>query len=329
MNHENRILVTGGAGYIGSHACKILKMNGYYPIVYDNLSIGHEEAVKWGPLVKGDLRNKRELEKAFEKYSPEAVMHFAANALVYESVKDPGKYYENNLFSTINLLETMVKYKVKYLIFSSTCATYGIPKSIPITEEHQQEPINPYGRSKLMIEQILSDYERAHSLKFAILRYFNAAGADPDLEIGENHKIETHLIPLVIETALNHRKEIEVFGLDYPTPDGSAIRDYIHVIDLIDAHLKALEYLIHKNGSLKLNLGTGKGYSVLEIINEAKKVIKKDFLVKHSSRRDGDPPILLADPSKAKKLLKWTAKNSDLKTIIRTAYGWHQKMKDA
>lgn len=321
------IIVTGGAGYIGSHACKILKNLGFIPITIDNLSVGHKSAVKWGPLVLADLKDKDTIDKTFSKYKPFAVMHFAADALVAESVANPGKYYENNVYSTVVILQLMAKHKIKNFIFSSSCATYGIPSSTPIVEEHPQKPINPYGKSKLMIEEILKDFEQAYGIRHASLRYFNAAGADPDTETGENHENETHLIPLVIQTAERLRPSISVYGTDYPTKDGSAIRDYIHVVDLIDAHVKALDFISKKDCSLMINLGTGKGISVLEVIETVKKITKKDFKVNFSERRSGDPPILYADSSKAKKILGWEPKLSDLETIILTAWKWHKLLK--
>lgn len=320
------IIVTGGAGYIGSHACKILNKLGFNPITIDNLSVGHKSAVKWGPFVHADLKDKDALDKTFSKYKPCAVMHFAADALVAESVINPGKYYENNVYSTVVLLEQMVKHNIRNFIFSSSCATYGIPTSSPISEDHPQKPINPYGKSKLMIEEILKDYEHAHGIKFASLRYFNAAGADFEGDTGENHENETHLIPLVIQTAEGLRPFINVYGMDYPTDDGSAIRDYIHVVDLIDAHVKALNYIYEKSSSLMLNLGTGKGISVLEVINTVKKITKKDFKVNFSERRPGDPPILFADSFKAKKIIGWQPKHSDIETIIITAWNWHKSL---
>jgi UDP-glucose-4-epimerase GalE len=320
------ILVTGGAGYIGSHMCKILSQNGYTPVSFDNLSVGHEKAVKWGPLIRGDLKDKNSIKKAFENYSISAVMHFAANALVGESTINPLKYYENNVTSTINLIQAMIEHKVKYFIFSSTCATYGTPNYTPIDENHPQKPINPYGQSKLMIEQILSDAQKANDLSFACLRYFNAAGADFQEETGEHHAIETHLIPLLVETALGIRPFLDVYGTNYPTNDGSAIRDYIHVLDLADAHLKALEYIFQNKKSICLNLGTGVGFSVLEIINAAKKLISPNFKINYAPRRDGDPAVLIANNNKAKELLNWSLKYSDLDTIIASALKWHKKL---
>ncbi len=320
------ILVTGGAGYIGSHMCKALKKNGYNPICFDNLSCGHKSAVKWGPFIKGDLRDFNSLKKAFERFPFAAVMHFAANALVGESMSDPLKYYENNVSSTINLLKAMRFYNVGHLIFSSSCATYGIPKEAPITETHPQKPINPYGKSKLMIEEILHDFALAHNISYASLRYFNAAGADIDGEIGEHHKEETHLIPLLVETALGIRPSLQVFGSDYPTKDGSAIRDYIHVEDLADVHLKALQYIFLNNKCVELNVGTGQGYSVLEIIDAAKKLINPSIKISFAPRRAGDPPVLVADNAKVKELLNWSPKHSSLETIINSALVWHKKL---
>lgn len=320
------ILVTGGAGYIGSHMCKLLSQSGYNPVSFDNLSVGHEKAVKWGPLIRGDLKDKNSIKKAFEDYSFSAVMHFAANALVGESTVNPLKYYENNVTSTINLLSAMIEHKVKYFIFSSTCATYGTPDYTPIDENHPQKPINPYGQSKLMIEQILADAQKANGISYASLRYFNAAGADLDQEIGEHHEIETHLIPLLVETSLGIRPSLDVYGTNYPTNDGSAIRDYIHVLDLADAHLKALEYIFKNKKSICLNLGTGVGFSVIELINAAKKLISKDFKINYAPRREGDPAVLIANNKKAKELLNWSLKYSDLDTIISSALKWHKKL---
>jgi UDP-arabinose 4-epimerase len=313
------ILVTGGAGYIGSHTCKALAKAGYLPIVYDNLSTGHAYAVKWGPFVQGDLNDKAKLNEAFEIYRPKAVIHFAADALVVESMQNPAKYYRNNVGSTISLLEAMRDNEVKKLVFSSTCATYGSPQFTPITEKHPQLPINPYGKSKLMIEQMLADFETIHGISSVILRYFNAAGADLETEIGENHTPETHLIPSIIQTALSLKKEIVVYGTDFGSSDGSAIRDYIHVQDLANAHVAAL-----KAPSAAINLGSGKGYSVLEIIDAVQKFCGKALPVRLEGRRAGEPGILTADNTKAKELLNWTPQYSDLSTLIESAWKWHQ-----
>lgn len=323
MSHN--VLVTGGAGYIGSHACKSLKKMGYCPITFDDFSQGHRYAVKWGPLVEGNLLDPESLDRAFHLHKPKAVMHFAAKALVGESVHDPALYYKNNVAGTLNLMNACVKHKVFSFIFSSTCASYGIPKRVPISEETEQKPINPYGKSKLMIEEMLKDYDRAYGLKSVFLRYFNAAGADPDGEIGENHTPESHLIPLVIQTALGKLPHISVFGVDFPTPDGSAIRDYIHVMDLAHAHILALEYLLQGGQTNFMNLGTGSGFSVLEIIKNVELYAKRFIRIRIEPRREGDPPILIADNQKAKKTLGWHPKYSDLPTIIETAWKWHSK----
>jgi UDP-arabinose 4-epimerase len=314
------ILVTGGAGYIGSHTCKALAKAGYSPIVYDNLSTGHAYAVKWGPFVQGDLNDKTKLNETFATFKPTAVIHFAANAIVVESMNDPGKYYRNNVGSTISLLEAMRDHGVKQLVFSSTCATYGNPLFTPITEEHPQSPINPYGRSKLMIEQIISDFEMAHGIYSINLRYFNAAGADLETQIGENHTPETHLIPTIIQTALGLRNEIVVYGTDFASKDGSAIRDYIHVSDLADAHVAALKI----PRSTSINLGTGTGYSVLEIIDAMQKFCGKPLPVRLENRRPGEPGILTADHARAQKILGWTPQVSNLPTLIESAWKWHQ-----
>ena len=264
------ILVVGGAGYIGSHINKRLYQKGCETVVFDNLVYGHREAVRWGILETGDLSDTERLEEIFEKYNIDMVFHFAAYAYVGESVTEPSKYYNNNVANTLHLLDTMVKYHVKTIVFSSTCATYGIPADMPVTEDMEQKPINPYGASKLMIERILSDYHKAYGLNYCCLRYFNAAGADPEGEIGESHNQETHLIPLILAAAAGDREAVKVFGTDYPTRDGSCIRDYIHVTDLADAHLLAMDYLQRGGESLCMNLGNCKGNSVLEVIEAAR-----------------------------------------------------------
>ncbi len=320
------ILVTGGAGYIGSHACKALKKTGFIPVTYDNLSTGHAYAVKWGPFVHADLNDKEALKKAFLQYKPIGVLHFAANALVIESMMHPGKYYQNNVGSSVSLLECMKEHQVPYLIFSSTCATYGKAKTSLITESHSQEPVNPYGRSKLMIEQIIADFEMAHGIKSITLRYFNAAGADVDAEIGENHTPETHIIPSIIQAAQGLREEIVVYGTDFPSSDGSAVRDYIHVQDLADAHVKALQYLLTSKTSNVVNLGTAKGYSVLEIISAIQTFCHKKIPVRFEKRRDGEPAILVADNAKARQLLGWIPQVSDLNMLIQSAWNWHESL---
>lgn len=319
------ILVVGGAGYIGSHTNKLLNQKGYETLIYDNLIYGHKEAVKWGDFILGDLNDIEQLRLVFSKYKIEAVIHFAAFAYVGESVEDPQKYYINNVSNTLNILKVMQEFECKYFIFSSTCATYGNPEYSPIDEKHPQNPINPYGQSKLMVEKILQDYSNAYDIHYVSLRYFNAAGADIDVEIGESHDPETHLIPLVLDAAFGTRKDIKVFGTDYDTPDGSAIRDYIHVTDLADAHILALEYLKGGGKSDLFNLGNGDGYSVLEVIDMVKQVTKKDFKVTLVDRRSGDPAKLIGDASKAKIVLGWEPKYFQLQKIIETAWNWHKK----
>lgn len=320
------ILIVGGAGYIGSHMNKLLAQQGKETLVLDNLVYGHREAVKWGTFVKGDLADESLLEEVFSKYSIEAVMHFSAFTYVGESVENPAKYYRNNVANTIHLLDAMVKHGVKYFIFSSTCATYGEPQQIPIVEDMPQAPINPYGRTKWMVEKILEDYHRAYGLNYCVLRYFNAAGADPDSEIGELHQPETHLIPLVLDAAIGARDSISVFGTDYPTEDGTCVRDYIHILDLADAHIRALQYIKEHQCSEDFNLGNGVGYSVKEIIDIARKITGKEIAVKYVERRPGDPPRLIGSAEKARKLLGWQPKY-DLQAIMETAWKWHQKIK--
>ena len=319
------ILVTGGAGYIGSHTCKALAADGSLPVTLDNLYRGHHWAVKWGPFIEGDILDNKIISKAFEEYHPKAVIHFAALAYVGESVVDPGKYYNNNIIGTLSLLDAMRRFGCRHIIFSSTCSTFGIPDNLPINEMHPQKPINPYGHSKLMIEQILKDYEQAYGIKHVILRYFNAAGADPDSEIGEFHEPETHLIPLAIQTALGQHPHLKIFGTDYPTHDGTAIRDYIHVTDLADAHIRSLETLLESNRSFNLNLGNGKGYSVKEVISAVQEVSNKSVPIMETERRLGDPPILIADATKAFEMLGWECKHPDLKKIVESAFVWHRR----
>ncbi len=319
------ILVTGGAGYIGSHACKALAAAGYEPVVYDNLVYGHEWAVKWGALERGELSDRVRLDAAFKKYQPAAVMHFAAYAYVGESVGNPGKYYQNNVAATVDLLETMISNDVRKLVFSSTCATYGEPQAIPMRESHPQHPINPYGRTKLIMEQIFSDYATAHQLDSISLRYFNAAGADPDCEIGEAHEPETHLIPLILQTALGQRDAITVFGRDYDTPDGTCIRDYIHVSDLADAHILALRALDSGSYRRAYNLGNGQGFSVQEVIDCCRAITGRAIEVVDGPRRAGDPPRLVGDATLARRELGWEPQLDSIESIIETAWKWHQK----
>jgi UDP-glucose-4-epimerase GalE len=317
------VLVTGGAGYIGSHACKVLARAGYQPVVLDDLSRGHREAVRWGPLVECDIADRATVATALVDFEISVVMHFAAYAYVGESVSDPAMYYRNNLAGTLSLLEAMRDTRVDKIVFSSTCATYGNPASVPIRETTPQAPVNPYGETKLAIERALHWYGEAYRLRSVSLRYFNAAGADPDGEIGERHEPETHLIPLVLEAALGRRPHIEIYGTDYPTPDGTAIRDYIHVQDLAEAHLRALEHLEAGGKSAALNLGTGQGHSVREVVRAAETVSGRPVPCRDVARRSGDPPALVADPGLAAELLDWRARMSDLDTIARTALAWH------
>lgn len=318
------ILVCGGAGYIGSHINKQLNKEGYETIVFDNLVYGHREAVKWGTFVKGDLANISDIEEVFEKHRIDVVFHFAAYAYVGESLEEPEKYYYNNVVNTLNLLNVMRRYGCTRIIFSSTCATYGEPEIVPVTEDMLQNPINPYGRTKLMVEKIFRDYQKAYGLQFVVLRYFNAAGADPDGEIGESHEPETHIIPLVLDAASGKRADIKVFGIDYDTPDGSCIRDYIHVTDLADAHLKAMHYLENGNHGDFFNLGNAVGTSVLEVIDSVKRVTLKDFRVVLTERRLGDPAKLVGSSEKAQKVLGWKPQYGDIDIIVRHAWNWHQ-----
>jgi len=320
------ILVTGGAGYIGSHCCKALAQMGFNPITIDNLVYGHQHFARWGEFIKGDAGNRADLKKCFQRHKIDAVMHFAAYAYVGESVEHPSKYYENNVRNTIELLHTAMENGVKTVVFSSTCATYGNPEKIPIDESHPQNPINPYGRTKRMIEEILADYQAAYGLNCTALRYFNAAGADPDAEVGEDHDPETHLIPRVLDVAAGKSPAIKVFGTDYPTTDGTCIRDYIHVTDLARAHVLALEQLIDGDGSHVYNLGNGQGFSVLEVIECARKITGKKIGVEYAARRPGDPPVLIASNEKAVKELGWKPQYANLDDIIGTAWRWHQKL---
>ncbi len=322
---EKTVLVTGGAGYIGSHTCKALAIAGYRPVVFDNLEFGHEWAVKWGPLEQGDTNDTDCVLRVIDKYEPDAVIHFAAFAYVGESVSNPQKYYRNNVVGTLGLLDAMLRSKIDKFIFSSTCATYGVPDRPTIPEDHPQNPINPYGRSKLMVEQILHDLDKANGLRSIVLRYFNAAGADPECEIGEDHDPETHLIPLVLDAALGRRPHIAILGSDYDTPDGTCVRDYIHVSDLAAAHVSALGKLMDGGNSDALNLGTGSGYSVREVIDVAKSVTGREISVLKEDRRPGDPPFLVAEPGRARRVLGWKPELSGMEQIIDTAWRWHQK----
>jgi UDP-glucose 4-epimerase len=319
-----RVLVTGGAGYVGSHAAKLLAESGHDVLVLDNLKNGHRAAVGRLPMVEADLLDRQRLVSILEEHKIEAVMHFAALAYVGVSVREPAEYYHNNVVGTLSLLEAMRAAGVQRIVFSSTCATYGNPQRVPISEDHPQTPINPYGFTKLVIEHALADYAHAYGLGYAALRYFNASGAAADGTIGEDHDPETHLIPLVLQVALGQRDFVEVFGADYPTPDGTCIRDYIHVDDLATAHLAALKQL-QPGTQLKLNLGTGSGASVKEVIDICRAVTGRPIATRDSPRRAGDPPELVANPAAAKRILGWEAHYKTVRPIIETAWSWHSK----
>jgi UDP-glucose 4-epimerase len=316
------VLAAGGAGYIGSHTCLDLHNKGFTPIAYDNLSNGHIEFVKWGPFDNGDIRDRERLDEVFRKYRPSAVVHFAAAIEVGESVRDPSAFYENNVGGTITLLRAAQAAAVNKFVFSSTCATYGIPRTSPIDEDQVQLPINPYGRSKLIVEHILKDLGLYQGVRFFILRYFNAAGADPKGRIGEWHSPEIHAIPPAVDTALGNRSHFQVFGTDYDTRDGSCVRDFVHVVDLADAHTRSVAHLLTGSDSHAINLGTGHGTTVRELLEMVRHVVGKDFLVKYGPRRPGDAPSLVAANELARKIIGWSPQH-DLKSIIYTASNWH------
>lgn len=318
------ILVTGGAGYIGSHTAKALALAGLEPVVFDNLERGHREAVQWGPLIIADTADRNALEKVFHDYQIEAVLHFAAYAYVGESMRAPEMYFRNNTVSTLNLLDTMRDCGVRTIVFSSTCATYGDPIQVPIPETHPQNPVNPYGESKRMVERLLDWYGRIHGLRWAALRYFNAAGADPDGQLGEAHDPETHLIPLAVSGAMKGTT-LEVYGTDYDTPDGTAIRDYLHVSDLGEAHVAALNYLRNGGESTAFNLGTGTGHSVRDVITMVERVSGCKVPARETGRRAGDPPALVADAAKSARLMHWRPCHSSLEEIVQTAWNWHNR----
>ncbi len=320
-----KILVTGGAGYIGSHAVRQLKKAGHRVVVLDNLVYGHREFVLREELVVGDLEDRNLIERLFTEHVFDGVMHFAAYAHVGESVENPLKYYRNNVACTLHLLDCMIRHSVMFFVFSSTCATYGTPMRLPLTEDHPQNPINPYGRTKLIVEQILSDLDASHGLKFVSLRYFNAAGADPDGGIGEDHDPETHLIPLVLDAAMGRLPAITIFGTDYPTADGTCIRDYIHVTDLADAHVLALQYLMDHGRSGAFNLGNGAGFSVKEVIAACEAVTRREVPVRYGDRRKGDPAALIGCAQRAQEALGWRPRFNRLETIVETTWKWRME----
>jgi UDP-glucose-4-epimerase GalE len=320
-----KILVAGGAGYIGSHTVKELIKEGFEVVVFDNFSTGKKELLVGGELFEGDLMDKEVIKKAFKEKNIEAVLHFASLIQVGESYTNPRKYYTHNLITSLNLLDIMLEAGVKYFVFSSSAAVYGEPLQNPIPESHPLNPFNPYGQTKFFVEKIIQDYERAYGLKFISLRYFNAAGADPEGQLGELHDPETHLIPNILLFLLGKKKQFEIFGTDFPTNDGTAIRDYIHVTDLAKAHVLSLKTLLKSSQSEFINLGTNKGYSVLEIINKTEEITGEKVLYKESPRREGDVPVLLASKDKAEKILGWKLYHSNIEAIIKTAWDWHKK----
>ncbi|HTH16235.1 MAG TPA: UDP-glucose 4-epimerase GalE [Magnetospirillum sp.] len=323
------VLVTGGAGYIGSHACKALAEAGYTPVAYDSLVTGHRWAAQFGPLVVGDLADTALLRRTIHSHGITAAIHFAAFSQVGESMADPRKYFRNNVVNTLGLLDSLVECGVKRLVFSSTAATYGDPQYSPIDEAHPQSPVNPYGESKLLVEKMLYWFGCAYGLDWVALRYFNACGADPLSRIGEDHQPESHLIPLVLQAAMGERSDIAVFGTDYPTPDGTAIRDYIHVDDLSDAHVLALAHLERQGESMALNLGTGSGNSVRQVIDAVERVTGLTVPVRLADRRAGDPAVLVADPAKAREVLGWRSASSVIDSIVASAYAWHSRLSQA
>lgn len=325
MGIKPKIIITGGAGYIGSHAAHNAERWGFTPVIYDDLSQGHRWAVKKHELIVGKLSDRKKLDATFRRVKPIAVMHFASHCYVGESVTDPRKYYWDNLTNAMTLFDAMRNAGVLNFIFSSSCATYGDPVKVPMSEDHTQNPVNPYGDTKLMIEHILKSYDKAYGLRSTFLRYFNAAGADAAGEIGEVHDPESHLIPLVLDAAMGRRKAITIFGKNYPTSDGTCVRDYIHVTDLADAHFLALKLMRKTGRSDAFNLGTGKGFSVMQVIRAAEKITGLKVPLQWGPRREGDPPALVADSRKAKRVLKWVPKHSSIENILSTAWVWHLK----
>ena len=323
MKTEN-VLVTGGAGYIGSHACKLLQRLGYTPVVFDNFATGWRDAIKFGPFERSDLLNKSELDSVFKKYDPVAVMHFAALSQVGESMQDPGRYWQNNVMGSLNLVQAAIEHDCMDFVFSSTCATYGEQDGVVLDEDSAQFPINAYGASKRAIENILADYQAAYGLNHVIFRYFNVAGADPEAEVGEFHRPETHLIPLILDAVDGKRDALTIFGTDYDTPDGTCIRDYVHVCDLVDAHVLGLKWLQDGRGSRVFNLGTGDGFSVREVVDQARHVTNRPVPIVEGARRPGDCTKLVSGSSRAVSELGWSADRSNMKQMITDAWRWHQ-----
>ena len=322
---EQKVLVTGGAGYIGSHACKVLQQSGFIPVTFDNLVTGWRDAVKFGPLEQGDLLNKSDVDRVFEKHLPVAVMHFAALSQVGESIQKPGLYWQNNVLGSLNLIQAAVDNGCMDFVFSSTCATYGEQDGVVLDEDSMQHPINAYGASKRAVENILANYQATYGLNQVIFRYFNVAGADPEAETGEFHQPETHLIPLILDAIDGKRDSLTIFGTDYDTPDGTCIRDYVHVCDLVEAHVLGLKWLQEGRGSRVFNLGTGDGFSVREVVEHAEQVTKRPVPLKKGARRVGDCTKLLSGSSRAVSELGWSATRSNMKQMITDAWRWHQK----
>ena len=320
------ILITGGAGYIGSQTAKSLSRAGFEPVAYDNLSTGNRWAIQWGPLVEADLCDHRALREALKKYNVTSAIHFAAHAYVGESVREPRRYFENNVVNTLHFLHALLDAGIHHVVFSSSCAVYGVPERIPIGESHPKLPVNPYGDSKLFIERVLDWYGSAYGLRWAALRYFNAAGADSSGDLGEVHNPETHLVPRLIEATLGRLKSVEIYGVDYPTEDGTAVRDYVHVQDLAEAHVAALQYLLSGGESFSANLGTGHGVSVREAITAVERVSGVAIDAKTAPRREGDPPVLIADPTSAERILGWRPRFSSLDNIVKSAWDWHRRL---
>lgn len=319
------VLVTGGAGYIGSHACKLLKKAGHIPVTFDNFSTGWRDAVKFGPLAEGDLRDERSLASAFERFKPDAIMHFAALSQVGESMANPSKYWLNNVAGTNNLLDAAVRAHCHNFIFSSTCATYGDQDNVVLDENCDQKPINAYGKSKRAIEDMLSDFQTAHDIRYVTFRYFNVAGADPEAEIGECHDPETHLIPVILQTLLGKKKKLTIYGSDYETKDGTCIRDYVHVCDLVDAHISGLHWLLDNRPSRVFNLGTGHGFSVREVLEHCKLQTNQTIPYEEGPRRAGDCTKLVSGSTRAQSELNWVPKKSNLMQMIQDAWRWHNK----